>query len=93
MADAVAETVTVAPDTVAPPAGADIVTVGGVSLLKFPEFNAATQQKIFDRTKTSGAEAIKLKGGAGWAVGIAIRDVIHAVLLNKQSLLPVSSCF
>ena len=34
---------------------------------------------------------IKRKGGAGWAVGIAIRDVIHAVLLNKKSLLPVSS--
>ena len=26
-----------------------------------------------------------------WAVGIAIRDVIHAVLLNKKALLPVSS--
>ena len=34
---------------------------------------------------------IKKKGGAGWAVGIAIRDVIHAVLLNKKALLPVSS--
>ena len=34
---------------------------------------------------------MKKKGGAGWAVGIAIRDVIHAVLLNKKALLPVSS--
>jgi len=34
---------------------------------------------------------IKKKGGVGWAVGIAIRDVIHAVLLNKKALLPVSS--
>ncbi len=34
---------------------------------------------------------IKRKGGAGWAVGIAIREVIHAVLLNKKVLLPVSS--
>src|SRR5439155_12997851 len=30
LSDAVADTVTLAPDTVAPPAGADIVTVGGV---------------------------------------------------------------
>ena len=30
------------------------------------------------------------KGRRGWAVGIAIRDVIHAVLL-KKALLPVSS--
>ena len=35
--------------------------------------------------------ALIRKGGAGWAVGIAIRDVIHAVLLNKKALLPVSS--
>jgi L-lactate dehydrogenase len=34
---------------------------------------------------------LKKKGGAGWAVGTAIRDVIHAVLLNKKALLPVSS--
>ena len=34
---------------------------------------------------------IKRKGGAGWAVGIAIRDVVHAVLLDKKALLPVSS--
>ena len=46
---------------------------------------------VFQRTKGSGAEVIKKKGGAGWAVAIAIRDVIHAVLLNKQALLPVSS--
>ena len=38
-----------------------------------------------------GCAAGQKKGGAGWAVGIAIRDVIHAVLLNKKSLLPVSS--
>src|SRR5690349_16592685 len=31
-------------------------TAAGVSLLKFPNFNTAAQQKIFDRTKTSGAE-------------------------------------
>ena len=51
-------------------------TAAGVSLLKFPNFNTATQQKVFDRTKTSGAEAIKLKGGAGYAVGLSIREVV-----------------
>ena len=34
---------------------------------------------------------IKRKGGAGWAVAIAIRDVVHAVALNQQRLLPVAS--
>ena len=34
---------------------------------------------------------LKKKGGAGLAVGVAIREVIHAVLLNRECLLPVSS--
>ena len=66
-------------------------TVNGLPLTGLPECTPGFQNTIFERTKGSGAEVIKRKGGAGWAVGIAIRDVIHAVLLNKKALLPVSS--
>jgi len=66
-------------------------TVNGLPLAGLPECSPGFQNAVFERTKGSGAEVIKKKGGAGWAVGIAIRDVIHAVLLNKKSLLPVSS--
>jgi L-lactate dehydrogenase len=66
-------------------------TVNGLPLAGLPECTAGFQNAVFERTKGSGAEVIKKKGGAGWAVGIAIRDVIHAVLLNKKALLPVSS--
>src|SRR6266567_1925716 len=66
-------------------------TVNGLPLAGIPDCTPGFQSAIFERTKGSGAEVIKKKGGAGWAVGIAIRDVIHAVLLNKKSLLPVSS--
>jgi L-lactate dehydrogenase len=66
-------------------------TVAGVSLLKHPKCTAAFQQKVFDRTKTSGAEAIKLKGGAGWAVGLTIAEVIHVMALDQPTLLPVST--
>ena len=65
--------------------------VNGLPLAGMPECSPGFQNAVFERTKGSGAEVIKRKGGAGWAVGIAIRDVIHAVLLNKKSLLPVSS--
>jgi L-lactate dehydrogenase len=65
--------------------------VNGLPLAGLPECTASFQNAIFERTKTSGAEVLKRKGGAGYAVGIAIRDVIHAVLLNKRALLPVSS--
>jgi len=65
--------------------------VAGVPLLKHPGCTGAFQQKVFERTKTSGAEAIKLKGGAGWAVGLTIAEVIHIVALDQPTLLPVST--
>src|SRR3954469_1525214 len=66
-------------------------TVNGFLLTGLPECTPGFQNAVFERTKNSGSEVLKKKGGAGWAVGIAIRDVIHAVLLNKKALLPVSS--
>src|SRR5579859_4973911 len=66
-------------------------TVNGLPLAGLPECTPGFQNAIFERTKGSGAEVIKRKGGAGWAVAVAIREVVHAVLLNKQVLLPVSS--
>ncbi len=66
-------------------------TVNGLPLAGLPEFTPSFQNAVFERTKGSGAEVIKRKGGAGWAVGVAIREVVHAVLLNKKTLLPVSS--
>ena len=65
--------------------------VNGLPLAGLPACTPAFQNAVFERTKGSGAEVIKRKGGAGWAVGMAIRDVIHAVLLDKKALLPVSS--
>ncbi len=64
---------------------------GGIPLVKFNGFSAAVQQRVFERTKTSGAEAIKLKGGAGWAVGLTIAEVIHPIALNQPRVLPVST--
>ena len=63
----------------------------GLPLEKFPGWNQGTADALFARTKASGAEVIKLKGGAGFAVGIAIREVIHAVALDSRRILPVSS--
>src|SRR2546423_12286397 len=63
----------------------------GMPLVKMQNFGANVQQRVFDRTKTSGAEAIKLKGGAGWAVGLTIAEVVHAIALNQPTVLPVSS--
>ena len=66
-------------------------SVGGLSLEKYPGWNAQVATAIFTRTKGSGAECLSKKGGAGFAVGIAIRDVIHSVILDQQKILPVST--
>jgi L-lactate dehydrogenase len=64
---------------------------GGIPLVKLPSFNGTLQQKVFERTKKSGAECISLKGGAGRAVALSIAEVIHPIALNQPKILPVSS--
>lgn len=66
-------------------------TVGGFPLLKFPGVTPTFQSQIFERTQKSGAEVISRKGGAGWAVGVAIREVIDCIARDRRRILPVSS--
>jgi L-lactate dehydrogenase len=66
-------------------------TLNGFSLEKHPDLSAAAKNRIFERTRQSGAEMIRLKGGAGWAVGASIATLIHAVVLDQRKMLPVSS--
>jgi L-lactate dehydrogenase len=66
-------------------------TIGGLPLDKFPGWNPNLANELFTRTKGSGAEVIKKKGGAGFAVGIAIQEVIESAALDRRRLLPVSS--
>lgn len=66
-------------------------SVNGLPLAGLPNWNTGKQNQLADRTRGSGAEVIRKKGGAGWAVAIAIRDVIHAIALDQKRLLPVSS--
>lgn len=65
--------------------------VNGLPLAGLKQLNPGLQGQLFERTKTSGAEVIKRKGGAGWAVAVAIREVVHAIALDKRCLLPVST--
>src|SRR5215831_18906294 len=66
-------------------------TVNGLLLTGLPDCSPGFQNAVAERAKNSGAEVLKKKGGAGWAVGVAVRDVVHAILLNRKELLPVSS--
>lgn len=66
-------------------------TVNGVSLASVNGYTQEVAQGIFEFTKKSGAEVIRLKGGAGRAVGVSIKEVVEAMALDNGALLPVSS--
>lgn len=66
-------------------------SVNGMPMKGMRGFNINFQNQIFERTKTSGAEVIKKKGGAGWAVGATIAQVVRAIVLDTREVLPISS--
>ena len=54
----------------------------GLPLDKWAGFSVNVANEVFTRTKGSGAEVIKLKGGAGFAVGVSIKEVVESVALD-----------
>lgn len=63
----------------------------GFPLEKFQGWGSGTADALFARTKGSGAEVIKLKVRAGFAVGPSTTEVIYAAALDPKRTLPVSS--
>ncbi|HLJ95537.1 MAG TPA: lactate/malate dehydrogenase family protein [Gemmataceae bacterium] len=66
-------------------------TIAGLPLEQWPGLNPTVQKEVFEETKTAGAQLIKLKGGSGFAVGLSIREVVHALALDSRRILPVST--
>src|SRR5262245_57314528 len=66
-------------------------TVNGLPLEQFPGVTPAFQKEAFEETKGSGAKVIKMKGGAGFAVGVSIRDVVDVLAQDYRQILPVST--
>jgi len=66
-------------------------TVNGVPLTALPGYQREAAEQVFVRTRQGGAEAIRLKGGAGYAVALSIRQVAESIALDRHSVLPVSS--
>ncbi|MEN6519640.1 MAG: lactate dehydrogenase [Armatimonadota bacterium] len=65
--------------------------IGSVPISAFPGYDEEKVKAVFDFTNKSGAEVIRLKGGAGYAVGLAIRELVHAIIRDEQAVLPVST--
>jgi L-lactate dehydrogenase len=65
--------------------------VAGLPLDKWPGVTPAVIQDVEKRTRGSGAEVIKKKTGAGFAVGVSIAEVVHSIALDRRRILPVST--
>jgi L-lactate dehydrogenase len=65
--------------------------IAGLPLEKWPGISPATIQEVEKRTRGSGAEVIKKKTGAGFAVGVSIAEVVHSIALDRRRILPVST--
>jgi L-lactate dehydrogenase len=66
-------------------------TIGGVPMLSYPGVTPDEITGVFEFTKKSGAEVIRLKGGAGRAVGVSIKEVVESIALDQEKILPVSA--
>jgi L-lactate dehydrogenase len=66
-------------------------TIAGLPLEQWPGFSPKLAADVFDETKKAGATIIKLKGGSSFAVGLSIREVVHALALDSRRVLPVST--
>ena len=63
----------------------------GEPLSDLPGYSDDSARQAFEATRTAGAECIRLKGGAGYAVGLAVREVVAAVLGDTGAVLPIST--
>ena len=65
--------------------------IAGLPLEKWPGVTSQVIADIEKKTRGSGSEVIRKKGGAGFAVGVSIANVIHCIALDQRRILPVSS--
>ncbi len=63
----------------------------GEPISMLPGYSEEIARRAFEATRTAGAEALRLKGGAGYAVGLAVREVVTAILGDTGAVLPVST--
>jgi L-lactate dehydrogenase len=63
----------------------------GVPLPSLVEYSQESAKEAFVATRAAGAECLRLKGGAGYAVGLAVRQVVTAILQDAGEVLPVST--
>lgn len=67
-----------------------LASIGGVPLLFFPGVSEEGLKEIGEKVRGAGAEMIRLKGGSGTAVGVAVAKLLEAIERDSRSIMPVS---
>ena len=65
--------------------------VNGVPLRDLPGWDEEKAKAIAERTRGSGAEVIRLKQGAAYAVEQSARMMVEAIIRDSKSVLPVGT--
>ena len=67
------------------------IKYAGKPIEQSPHYSEEAISRAVERTRGAGAECLRLKGGAGYAVGLAIRQVVEAILTDSGATLPVAT--
>jgi len=63
----------------------------GYRIQDMPHIEQSALDEVYANVRKAGAEVIRLKGGAGWAVGVAITEVVRSILRDEKRVLCVST--
>ncbi|UCH33086.1 MAG: lactate dehydrogenase [Armatimonadota bacterium] len=68
-----------------------LASIGGMSLTAYAGCDEAMRRDVFQAVKGAGAEMIRLKSGAAYAIGLCVRDVVRAIARDERRPLPLST--
>jgi len=66
-------------------------TVNGAPLDGVPGLGCEKREAVFAAAKGAGNEINTLKGGSGFAIALAVRELVAAVIGDTRTILPVST--
>lgn len=68
-----------------------LANVAGAPLASYPGFDEPAGREVFQRVKGAGAEMIRLKSGAAYAIGLCVREAVAAIARDEMRPLPLST--
>jgi L-lactate dehydrogenase len=66
-------------------------TVNGVPLDAVPGMDLGSREAAFSATRGAGNEINTLKGGSGFAIALAVRELVAAIIGDSRAILPLST--